>query len=125
MSGEVYAFGSWKREMCADLGSPVGSPLSHVEPTMGQFLSCRLYGTSRFSLFQARAQQESLWVPSHRLCLEARELAAQGNLPSSSLDLDGAAQGSTDYHVDLPRGRRHEFSTPGNRWELVTFELGL
>ena len=54
----VWTCGSGKKEMCADLASPVVGLLGHIAPLAGAVPFPP--GTKHFVLFSARAQQESL-----------------------------------------------------------------
>lgn len=50
----VCAFSSWKREICADLGSEVGGLLGHVEPMRGGSFPMGWTGTKHSTICKQR-----------------------------------------------------------------------
>lgn len=58
----VCAFGSWKREKCADLGSKVGCRLGHVEPTWGGSFPTNCIRTRHFPFLSSGPAPSQAWV---------------------------------------------------------------
>lgn len=93
----VCAFGSWKREKCADLGSKVGCRLSLVEPTrVGPFP--QTVQAPDFSLF--KRGPSSLTGPGGLRGRHRRRLAAPGrSLPSLNQEDPVESQCSGEHHL--------------------------